>query len=459
MKKSLTILLIFLDLYCSAQSSLPGLTISANKRFFQTKDGKPFFWLGDTGWLLFERCDREDAIHYLDVRQRQGFNVVQVMLLHELTSKNVYGDYALNNGDVASPRVTQGYNFADTTAYDYWDHVDFIIDEAAKRGIYMALVPVWGSNVKSGKVAADHAAVYAKFLAERFKDKTNIIWIDGGDAPGDQKTEVWQAIGSTLKKYDSNHLVTYHPRGRYSSSQWFHNAAWLDFNMFQSGHRNYKQDTSRGEKNHFGEDNWKYVNVDYRLQPVKPTVEGEPSYENIPQGLHDSLEKRWTAADVRRYAYWSVFSGAAGFTYGENAVMQFYVAGEVKCNYGVNQNWKESIMSKGAQQIHHLKDLLLSKDYLSRRPAQEIIAGNNLPRYDHIVATTGNGYAMLYTFTGRTFEVDLSKLNFKVEKASWFHPSDGKQTGIKGFLKKGIVSFDSPGERTNGNDWVLILEK
>ena len=459
MKKNAITLLILFALGCNIHGPLPGLKISSNQRFFETKDGKPFFWLGDTGWLLFERCNRDDAIHYLDVRQRQGFNVVQVMLLHELTSKNAYGDYALNNGNVASPRVTEGNNFADTTSYDYWDHVDFIIDEAAKRGIYMALVPVWGSNVKSGKVTADQATAYAKFLAERYKDKTNIIWINGGDTPGDEKTEVWEAIGSTLKKYDTNHLVTYHPRGRYSSSRWFQNASWLDFNMFQSGHRNYTQDTASTEKNHFGEDNWKYVNVDYQLRPLKPTVEGEPSYENIPQGLHDSLEKRWNAADVRRYAYWSVFAGAAGFTYGENAVMQFYVEGEVKGNYEVNQNLKESIMSKGAQQVHYLKDILLSKDYLSRRPAQEIIAGDNLPKYDHLVATTGDGYAMLYNYTGRTFDVDLSKLNFKVDKASWFHPSDGKQTGIKEFSKKGIVAFDPPGEPANGNDWVLILEK
>jgi hypothetical protein len=42
--------------------------------------------------------------------------------------------------------------------YDYWDHVDFIVDEAAKRGIYMAMVPIWGSNVKGGKVKCANKA-------------------------------------------------------------------------------------------------------------------------------------------------------------------------------------------------------------------------------------------------------------------------------------------------------------
>lgn len=37
------------------------LAISSNGRFFQTDDGRPFFWLGDTGWLIFERVDRQEA--------------------------------------------------------------------------------------------------------------------------------------------------------------------------------------------------------------------------------------------------------------------------------------------------------------------------------------------------------------------------------------------------------------
>jgi hypothetical protein len=459
MKKSIAILLSFLSLMTNAQSPLPLLKISANHRYFTTSDGKPFFWMGDTGWLLFVKCTREDAVHYLDVRQQQGFNVVQGMLLHSMNIKNVYGDYALNNGDASSPHVTPGNDYKDAEAYDYWDHVDYIIDEAAKRGIYMALVPVWGGNVKEGKVNVQQAEAYAKFLAERYKDKTNIIWVDGGDIPGNEGMEVWKMIGTTLKKYDGNHLETYHPRGRYSSSEWFHNESWLDFNMFQSGHRNYAQDTSSTEKNRFGEDNWKYIDADYNLQPVKPTLDGEPSYENIPQGLHDSLQPRWTAADVRHYEYWSVFAGGAGFTYGDNAVMQFHTIAEGRGSFGVRENWKDELFAPGAGQMHYLEDLLLSKDYLSRVPAQEIIAGDNPPHYDHILATKGNGYAMLYTYTGRPFSVDLSKLGFKAKKASWFHPSDGKKKKIKKFSKKGIVEFDPPGEKANGNDWVLILEK
>ena len=60
--------------------------------------------------------------------------------------------------------------------------------------------------------------------------------------------------------------------------------------------------------------------MEWLKKPVKPVLDGEPSYEGIPHGLHDTTLPRWKAKDVRRYGYWSVFAGAADYTYGDNAV-------------------------------------------------------------------------------------------------------------------------------------------
>ena len=81
-------------------------------------------------------------------------------------------------------------------------------------------------------------------------------------------------------------------------------------------------------KHHYGEDNWRYVDEDYKLKPVKPTLDGEPSYENIPYGLHDTTATMLEGHRSRRYAYWSVFAGGCGFTYGQNSVMQFHTPGD-----------------------------------------------------------------------------------------------------------------------------------
>ncbi|MBL7742183.1 MAG: glycoside hydrolase family 140 protein [Chitinophagaceae bacterium] len=459
MRKVFTIAFTIMFFFVQAQKGLPLLRVSSNGRFFQTADGKPFFWLGDTGWLLFVKCNREEAIKYLDTRKTQGFNVIQVMVLHDMNNtKNVYGDFALINEDVSNPNVTPGNDHRNAEAYDYWDHVDFIVGEAAKRGIYMALVPVWGSNVKGGKVNVQQGEAYARFLADRYKNRNNIIWLNGGDVRGTEGMDVWKAIGTILKKYDSKHLITYHPRGRTSSSDWFHNEAWLDFNMFQSGHKNYAQDTVSSESRHYGEDNWKYINTDYQLQPVKPTFDGEPSYENIPHGLHDSLQPRWKAADLRRYAYWSVFAGGAGFTYGENAVMQFNKMGDWTANYGVTMNWKQAILSPGATQMIYLKKLMLGRSYFDRIPAQELVVDNG-EKYERVAATQGKNYALFYVYNGREFSVAMAKLPFNPSKASWFDPRTGQKQVIAEHRNTATNKYDPPGEKENGNDWVLILEK
>ena len=431
------------------------LKVSENGRFIETENGKPFFWLGDTGWLLFSKLNRQEAEAYLSDRAQKGFNVIQVMVLHQLKLANFYGDSALIRGDISTPKVTPGDSFENKEAYDYWDHVDYIVNLAEKKGLYMALVPVWGSNVRSGKVSRTQAEKYANWLAKRYAKKSNIIWLNGGDVKGSDSTATWNIIGKTIRKNAPNHLITFHPFGRTKSSMWFHNANWLDFNMFQSGHRRYDQDDSELA---YGQDNWKYVRDDYALSPVKPTIDGEPSYEGIPQGLHDPAEPFWNANDVRRYAYWSVFAGAFGFTYGHSAIMQMNKPGDKNPGYGVRETWTEALNAEGATQMKYLKKLLLSKPYFERIPDQTLIAAEQGEKYNYQIATRGKDYAFVYTYNGREINVAMGIIEGKKVKASWFNPRTGETTFIGNFNNKGTQTFDPPGETKDGNDRVLVLE-
>jgi hypothetical protein len=459
-KKLIVVALLVLSFGQGVYASAPlvsRLKISANHRYFTTATGKPFFWLGDTGWLLFSKLNQEDAEIYLEDRRKKGFNVIQVMVLHSVGAVNIYGDTALAHRNVSKPKVTHGSSFANKEEYDFWDHVDYIVDLAAKKGIYIAMVPVWGGNVKAKLVNDKDAAVYAKFLAQRYKSRANIIWMNGGDIKGSDFTDVWNAIGSTLHQYDPGRLITYHPFGRTQSSTWFHNKKWLSFNTFQSGHRDYAQDTSL--KDHkYGEDSWKYVTVDYNLKPVKPVLDAEPSYEDIPHGLHDTLQPRWTADDLRRYAYWSVFAGACGFTYGNNAVMQMRKADEKGGAYGAKVSWQQAIEHPGASQMKFLKQLMLSRRYFERVPNQSLIAGQQGEKYDRLIATGGKRYAFVYTYNARNMEINTTGLQGSKIKASWYNPRNGEYTPIGNFAKKKLLSFIPPGEKKLGNDWVLVLD-
>ena len=92
--------------------------------------------------------------------------------------------------------------------------------------------------------------------------------------------------------------MTFHPRGRTTSAWWYNDREWMDFNMFQSGHRRYGQRKGDGDytiKDNTEEDNWRYVDMSFEKKPLRPVIDGEPSYEDIPQGLHDFTKPAgWT---------------------------------------------------------------------------------------------------------------------------------------------------------------------
>ena len=67
------------------------LTVSDNQRFLQFENGKPFFWLGETAWLMPERLNREEVNYYLKTCHEAAYNVVQIQVLNEVPSFNVYG--------------------------------------------------------------------------------------------------------------------------------------------------------------------------------------------------------------------------------------------------------------------------------------------------------------------------------------------------------------------------------
>src|SRR5690606_7221646 len=234
--------------------------------------------------------------------------------------------------------------------------------------------------------------------------------------------------------------------------------AWLDFNMVQSGHRRYDQDTSANEDKHYGEDNWRFMEADWNRSPVKPTIDGEPSYEGIPQGLHDINEPRWTAADVRRYGYWSVFAGAFGYTYGQNSVMQMQAETDTTTAYGSTELWVEALDAPGAKQMQYLKKLMLSRDnYFGRIPDQSLVAENG-ERYSRLMATRTDDYAFVYTYNGQEIKVNMGKIKGQEVKASWFNPRTGETTKIGVVENRGVQTFRPEGAPEDGNDWVLILD-
>lgn len=427
------------------------LKVDATHRYLQHENGKPFFWLGETGWLLPQRLDQAEAEYYLEQCKRKGYNVVQIQTMNGVPSMNAYGQQSL----------IDGFNFKNIDrkgVYGYWDHMDYIIRTAARKGIYIGMVCIWGSPVSKGLMSVDEAKAYGKFLGERYKDDPNIIWLIGGDIRGDVKTAEWNALAESIRKVDPNHLMTFHPRGRTTSATWFNDAPWLDFNMFQSGHRRYGQRMGDGEypiEENTEEDNWRFVESSMALEPMKPVIDGEPSYEGIPQGLHDPDETRWQDYDVRRYAYWAVFAGAFGHTYGNNSIMQMLKPG-MGAAYGATEPWYDALKNPGFSQMQYLKKLMLAFPYFERVPDQSIIAGENGVRYERLIATRGKDYLLVYNYTNCPMEIDLTRISGAKKKAWWYSPVDGSLEEAGEYDNK-VTRFQHDSAYGAGNDRVLIV--
>jgi hypothetical protein len=453
MRKNIFALLIILINHY-AQSQLPRLKVSENKHFLISQDGRPFFWLGDTGWELFHRLTRQDAEIYMKKRAEQGFNVIQAVVLAELDglrSPNTNGDIPLRNNDPTKPNEA------------YFRFIDTIIDLAAKNNLYIALLPTWGDKVfknswGTGPEIFDpgNAYVYGKWIGDRYKNRTNLIWVIGGDRSprdGSKDLAIWRSMAKGITEGVGGKdqvIMTFHPQpdGTSSSSQWFQQDQWLSLNMLQTGHC---RDTPV----------WEIVGDDYNRSPTKPVLNGENIYEEMPVCFNAKELGYASPYDVRKSAYLSVFAGACGHTYGSGPVIWF--SEKTDHLFAVFHTWREALDFPGANEMKFLRELIESRPMLERMPDQGLLINNDTCAAERVEATRGLNYAFFYSAYGRAIDIVPGRIRGEKLAANWYDPRTGKTLYIGIFENKGKLVFTPPLPKASPvpsqkEDWVLILD-
>lgn len=441
MKKIYCSVLFLLSIHTFASAQLK---VSDDKHYLLTKDNKPFFWLGDTAWELFHRLNKKEADIYLENRAKKGFTVIQAVILAEfdgLNIPNANGDKPLTGNDPAKPNE------------NYFRHVDYIVNKAASLGLIIGMLPSWGDKWnKSWGIGPEiftpgNAKVFGEYLGRRYKNKP-IVWILGGDRDikDDDDRNIIVSMAEGLKKGDGgNHLMTFHPQGERSSSDFFKEDAWIDIHMSQTGH-------SKESKN------YQYNIKNRALTPLHPHLDGEPRYEDHPNKFNPAKEGWMDDFDVRQTGYWSMLSGACGHTYGNHNIWQFYTEERQPVTWA-RTNWMIAKDHPGSRQMGYMRRMFEKRHWQRLVPDQNLIMGENPEGPEYIVASSSQDgdFLMAYIPYGQKVKINTGRIKSRQIKGWWFNPRDGLTISLGVFANTKEMEF-TPHSIGRGSDWVLVLD-
>lgn len=367
-----------LTVAAGSPGALPPLQVAPDGRSF-TAGGTPFLWLADTAWGLLASADAVEVERYLDVRAAQGFTVVQTAVPE--------------NGD--------------WTRVD-WARVDRAVDEAAQRGLRVAITPT------------DPAPGLGGFLGQRYGDR--VVWVLG-DGTGDDAAQ-WSAVADGIAAAAGDDpLMTFAPGPGQSSSDVVGDAPWLSFALFRSGLCSAVDGL--------------FARLRDRMTS-RPVLDAQPTYEDAPDCAGPG---RVTPLDVRRSAYADIFAGAAGHTYGHHASWADDPAARAA-----------ALVDEGATQMAHLRALTDTR--AARTPAPELLTDGTAG------VLRGPDHLMAHAPAGEGFALDTAALPGESLRAWWFDPRTGIPVDAGSVQRSASTAFFPPvtGPADADQDWVLVID-
>jgi hypothetical protein len=409
------------------------MTLDPTRKFLiNSITNQPVFMTGEDAFSLQSQLSDDDIQLYLSDRASRGFNAAWVALVDNYYSNNPPHDYY---GNVP-------FNGADFTNENsaYWARVDQALTWAATQGITVLANPAFvGYGCTGGycqsyrKASISVITAYGKFLGNRYKNYSNIIWLIGGDAdPTDKNVQSkLAALATGIRSVDTAHLITTENYRGYSSEQIWKGAPWLDLDAL------YELPSNIPSR----------ANHDYKVGTY-PIFMLEDWYEG---------EHSMTELGVRQEGYWAVLGGSTlGRLFGNYAIWDFTWYG------ATHDPWQGQLGSVGSQGQAWLGQLFRSREHWKLEPDikhQVMTAGYGSGSTLSVAARSSDGQTIIaYISNGNatTVTINMAKITDPNSQAKcwWFNPQNGSTTLIGVVATRGIRKFTPP----DSNDWVLVID-
>jgi len=350
-----------------------GLAVSNNGRFIKqtvplaSGAERSVVWVGDTSWSGPLRSSATQWTNYLNDRVAKGFTFLQVSLpvdwmqtLNQQPSYVVGGvtQSAFNTepcgSAAAEPNVNPMPRNQSCWNPPFWQTFEQKIFEANDKGLAVVIVGLMEGVIQSNAGGTwcppvlSVSEVFARNVAARFAGNF-VIFSPGFDrragsavcSGAGSTTLRIQDIGGVIAATVPRSLVTNHWGGRTSGQEILslQDDAWLGFQLFQSGQAGYAanpadQLTSLScRARQLALCVWNRscsfsclgvaepIPTPMSPSSTKPGINGESIYDGGDNSTH------YNALNARRTGYFSMMSGATGYTYGVEGIYNWGVSG------------------------------------------------------------------------------------------------------------------------------------
>ena len=414
---------------------------------FMHADGRPWFWLGCTGWNSAIMSTDEEWSRYLQDRQAKRYTAIQFVMA---------APWRAGRKD-ENGRVAFAMNGRLSVDPDYFRRMDRKMDQMNDRDLVGIGVLLWALTSRDNESAGaalsiPDAVKLARYMSARY-GAHGMIWLLGGDGNYERGDgpERWKQIGrGTFPKDELRRPVSLHPGGMRDPWAQFKDEYWLDFYNYQTGHGN---DQAKWEWNAT-----KGTASGWKMTPAKPVVDTEPNYE----GHLSYRDGKMIGADnVRRAVWYSLLAGPpAGVTYGAHGIWYWSRTAAVPldhANTGVAQPWHEYLEYPGSKQMTIVRNVMENMPWWKLEPNRFLLASEpdrvDWTAYPMPASTSDGKFALIYLPNNPSIELNLT--DFGDARATWIDPRTGARS-LAGRLKEAArVPLKTPGT----GDWLLQLRK